>query len=129
LSATSPAITRGSNLRRRSNGPANAFSIVDTGGIIPDDDAVIPANIFKQAGFAIDDAQAIIWVVDARQGLTPLDEELAKLLRGDRANAFWSQRTNRKKGAKWRAEAGEFLPFWVLKEVFSGVGRAGNWTW
>src|SRR3982074_1440568 len=33
------------------------FSIVDTGGIIPDDDAVIPANIFKQAGFAIDDAQ------------------------------------------------------------------------
>ena len=53
------------------------FSLVDTGGIIPDDDAVIPANIFKQAGFAIDDAQAIIWVVDARLGLTPLDEELA----------------------------------------------------
>src|SRR4051795_11763405 len=38
------------------------FSVVDTGGIVPDDDAVIPANIFKQAGFAIDDAQAIIWV-------------------------------------------------------------------
>src|SRR3981081_2243884 len=56
------------------------FSIVDTGGIIPDDDAIIPANIFKQAGFAIDDAQAIIWVVDARLGLTSLDEELAKLL-------------------------------------------------
>jgi len=34
------------------------FSIVDTGGIVPDDDAIIPANIFKQAGFAIDDAQA-----------------------------------------------------------------------
>src|SRR5450432_3932462 len=31
------------------------FSIVDTGGIIPDDDAIMPANIFKQAGFAIDD--------------------------------------------------------------------------
>src|SRR3989442_8122778 len=58
------------------------FSIVDTGGIIPDDDAVIPASILKQAGFAIDEAQALIWVVDARQGLTPLDEELAKLLRG-----------------------------------------------
>ena len=53
------------------------FSIVDTGGIVPDDDAIIPANIFKQAGFAIDDAEALIWVVDARQGLTPLDEELA----------------------------------------------------
>jgi len=57
------------------------FSVVDTGGIVPDDDAIIPSNIFKQAGFAIDDAQAIVWVVDARLGLTPLDEELAKLLR------------------------------------------------
>src|SRR5258705_9973940 len=57
------------------------FSIVDTGGIVPDDDAVIPANIFRQAGFAIDNAQALIWVVEARQGMTPLDEELAKLLR------------------------------------------------
>lgn len=57
------------------------FSIVDTGGIVPDDDAVIPANIFKQAGVAIAEAQAIIWIVDARSGVTPLDEELASLLR------------------------------------------------
>ena len=57
------------------------FSIVDTGGIVPDDDAVIPANIFKQAGVAIAEAQAIIWIVDARSGVTPLDEELALLLR------------------------------------------------
>src|SRR3977135_3214997 len=60
------------------------FSIVDTGGIIPDDDAIIPANIFKQAGFAIDDAQAIVWVVDARLGLTPPDEELRTLWRATR---------------------------------------------
>src|SRR5215471_2427948 len=56
-------------------------AIVDTGGIVPDDDAVIPVNIFKQAAFAIDEAKALIWVVDARQGITPLDEELARLLR------------------------------------------------
>lgn len=59
-----------------------SFAIVDTGGIVPDDDAVIPTNIFKQAAAAIDEAQALLWVVDARQGITPLDEELAKLLRG-----------------------------------------------
>src|SRR5215208_5371324 len=58
------------------------FSLIDTGGIVPDDDAVIPANIFKQAGVAIDEAQLIIWVVDARTGITQLDEELAALLRG-----------------------------------------------
>ena len=58
------------------------FPLIDTGGIVPDDDAVIPANIFKQAGMAIDEAQLLIWVVDARKGITQLDEELAQLLRG-----------------------------------------------
>ena len=57
------------------------FAVVDTGGIVPDDDAVIPANIFKQAGAAIDEAAALVWVVDVRAGITPLDEELARLLR------------------------------------------------
>jgi GTP-binding protein len=57
------------------------FSIVDTGGIVPDDEAVIPANILKQAGLAIGEAEALLWVVDARKGITPLDEELAALLR------------------------------------------------
>ena len=50
-----------------------SFELVDTGGIVPDDEAIIPANIFKQAGFAIERAWAIIWVVDARAGVTPLD--------------------------------------------------------
>src|SRR5262245_8022906 len=57
------------------------FALVDTGGIVPDDEAVIPANILKQAAVAIDEAVALIWVVDARKGVTPLDEELASLLR------------------------------------------------
>jgi GTP-binding protein len=57
------------------------LSLVDTGGIVPDDEAVIPANIFKQAEFAIAEAQAIVWVVDARAGITSLDQELVKLLR------------------------------------------------
>jgi len=58
------------------------FPLIDTGGMVPDDDAVIPANIFKQAGMAIAEAQLLIWVVDARKGITQLDEELAQLLRG-----------------------------------------------
>src|ERR671921_532562 len=53
------------------------FSLIDTGGIVPDDDAVIPANILKQAGVAIEKAQALVWVVGVRKGITPLDEELA----------------------------------------------------
>ncbi|MEQ1644131.1 MAG: ribosome biogenesis GTPase Der, partial [Pyrinomonadaceae bacterium] len=60
---------------------AKMFRLVDTGGIVPDDEAIIPANIFKQASFAIDESVAIIWVLDSRAGVTPLDEELGVLLR------------------------------------------------
>jgi GTP-binding protein len=57
------------------------FEVVDTGGIIPDDQATIPAAIFQQARQAIEQAQLLLFVVDARQGPTPLDEELAARLR------------------------------------------------
>src|ERR1051325_7528808 len=57
------------------------FALVDTGGIVPDDTEVIPAHIFRQAEFAITEAAALLWVVDARAGVPPLDEELVRLLR------------------------------------------------
>jgi GTP-binding protein len=98
------------------------FSIVDTGGIIPDDDAVIPANIFKQAGFAIDDAEAIIWVVDARLGLTPLDEELATLLRATGKRVLVA--ANKSEKARVEAEAGEFYRF-GFEEVFPVSAEQG----
>ncbi len=98
------------------------FSIVDTGGIIPDDDAIIPAEIFKQAGFAIDDAQAIIWVVDARLGLTPLDEELAKLLRATGKRVLVA--ANKAEKARVEAEAGEFYRF-GFEEVFPVSAEQG----
>lgn len=60
---------------------AQMFRLVDTGGIVPDDDAIIPANIFKQASHAIEESVAIIWVLDTHAGITPLDEELGVLLR------------------------------------------------
>src|SRR5882672_8874317 len=102
------------------------FSIVDTGGIIPDDDAIIPANIFKQAGFAIDDAQVLIWVVDARLGMTPLDEELAKLLRATGKRVLVA--ANKVEASRVEAEAGEFYRFGfeavfpVSAEQGSGLG-------
>jgi len=42
---------------------------------------LIPSEIFRQAGVAIDDAAHLILVVDARAGVVPLDEELAQMLR------------------------------------------------
>lgn len=57
------------------------FELVDTGGIVPDDEALIPVNIFRQAQIAIENTDLILWMVDARAGITPLDQEIARLLR------------------------------------------------
>ena len=85
------------------------FELVDTGGIVPDDEAIIPANIFKQAGFAIDSAQAIIWVVDARAGVTPLDEEISVYLRNIGKPVFIA--ANKAETRKVEEEAAEFYQF------------------
>ena len=57
------------------------FEVVDTGGIVPDDKAAIPREILRQAQVAIEGASQLLLVVDVRAGLTPLDSELANLLR------------------------------------------------
>ena len=54
--------------------------IVDTGGIVPDDEALIPAEIFRQAKVGLEEADAIIMVVDGRTELAAPDVELARLL-------------------------------------------------
>jgi len=54
--------------------------IVDTGGVIPDDEALIPSEIFAQAQIALEEANAIIMVVDGRSELASPDLELARLL-------------------------------------------------
>lgn len=57
------------------------LEVVDTGGIIPDDKALIPTEILRQARVAIENAALLVLVVDSTAGLTPMDEELARLLR------------------------------------------------
>ena len=57
------------------------FEVVDTGGMIPAEPDLMAAEIFRQARVAIEEAAHLVLVVDARQGIVPLDEELAQLLR------------------------------------------------
>jgi GTP-binding protein len=57
------------------------FVLIDTGGIIPDDLATIPAEILKQARVALDAADQIILVVDGRTEMTSADRDLAQILR------------------------------------------------
>jgi GTP-binding protein len=55
--------------------------IVDTGGIIPEEKDFIPAEIYRQARVALDEAAAIIMVVDGRTEIAGPDLELVRLLR------------------------------------------------
>ena len=54
--------------------------LIDTGGIVPDDPNLIPAEIFRQARAAFDEAQLIVMVVDGRTEIAAPDIELARLL-------------------------------------------------
>jgi len=55
--------------------------VVDTGGILPEEKELIPSEIFRQARVALDEAAAIIMVVDGRSELAGPDLELVRLLR------------------------------------------------
>ena len=101
------------------------FRLVDTGGIVPDDEAIIPANIFKQASNAISEAEAIIWVVDSRSGAIPLDEEIGVLLRNIGKPIFIA--ANKAESKKVEEDAAEFYKFGfeltpVSAEHGNGVG-------
>jgi GTPase len=75
-----PGITR-DRIYGTANWEGRNFQVVDTGGIVPEDKAGIPGEILRQARVAIDNATRVVQVVDGRTGPTPLDEELALLLR------------------------------------------------
>jgi GTP-binding protein len=75
-----PGITR-DRMYGRTEWNGRVMEVVDTGGIVPDDKAMIPSEIYKQARVAFDSADLMVLVVDSQAGLTPLDQELGRMLR------------------------------------------------
>ncbi|WP_333886547.1 ribosome biogenesis GTPase Der [Clostridium sp.] len=57
------------------------FTIIDTGGIEPENNDVIITKMRRQAQVAIETANVIIFIVDGREGLTAADKEVAQMLR------------------------------------------------
>ena len=74
-----PGITR-DRLYGDAEWRSRRFRVVDTGGIVPEEKDFIPAEIFRQARVALDEAAAIVMVVDGRSELAAPDLELARLL-------------------------------------------------
>jgi len=57
------------------------FFLIDTGGYIPDSKDTFEAAIREQVKISIDEADLILFVLDARDGVTPLDKEISNILR------------------------------------------------
>ena len=82
------------------------FSVIDTGGYIIGSDDIFEAEIRKQVNLAIEEADIIVFVVDVEEGITPMDAEVAKLLRKVKKPIFTA--VNKVDNAMRDADAVEF---------------------
>ena len=57
------------------------FTVIDTGGIIPGDEDNIMVSIYDQAKIACNEADKIIFIVDGKDGINPIDYDIANILR------------------------------------------------
>jgi len=64
------------------------FSVIDTGGYVVGSDDIFEEEIRKQVKLAIDESDAIIFMVDARTGLTGMDEDVVGFLRKSKKQVF-----------------------------------------
>lgn len=101
------------------------FSVIDTGGYVVGSDDVFEAQIDKQVKLAIEEADVILFMVDAHTGITPMDEDVAKLLlREDKPVLLV---VNKVDNLKLREEAVEFYAL-GLGEYYPIVSASGSGT-
>jgi GTP-binding protein len=101
------------------------FSVIDTGGYIKGSDDVFEGEIRRQVELAIDEADAIIFVVDVEEGITPMDEEVAKLLRKVTKPVLLA--INKVDNSMREKDAVEFYNL-GLGEYFTIAGMSGSGT-
>ncbi|MCR5822279.1 MAG: ribosome biogenesis GTPase Der [Bacteroidales bacterium] len=101
------------------------FSVIDTGGYVMGGDDAFEIEIRKQVALAIDEADAILFLVNAREGLTPMDEDVADMLRKCSKPVFLV--ANKVDNAKEMDGLGEFYSL-GLGEPYPIAGISGSGT-
>lgn len=100
------------------------FNVIDTGGFVPDSEDIFEKEIRKQVRIAVDEADAIIFMVDVATGITDLDESMADLLRRSKKPVYLA--VNKVDNGERELEASEFysLGFETIYTVssISGTG-------
>ncbi|MEM7087575.1 MAG: ribosome biogenesis GTPase Der [Bacteroidota bacterium] len=101
------------------------FSLIDTGGYVVGSDDIFEAEIDKQVELAIDEADAIIFMVDVETGVTGMDEEVAQLLRKSKKPFFLA--VNKVDSANRQNDAVEFYSLGVEKYyTLSSINGSGT---
>ncbi|QIE59273.1 ribosome biogenesis GTPase Der [Rasiella rasia] len=101
------------------------FSLIDTGGYVVGSDDIFEAEIDKQVELAIDEADAIIFMVDVESGITGMDEEVAQLLRKSQKPFFLA--VNKVDSSKRENDAVEFYSLGVEKYyTISSINGSGS---
>jgi len=97
------------------------FRLIDTGGYVPRSEDLFEKAIREQVEIAVEEADAILFVVDCRVGLTPMDLDIAKLLRESNKKFFLV--VNKVDSENYEAAAAEFYSLGV-DEVYdvSAIG-------
>jgi GTP-binding protein len=101
------------------------FSVIDTGGYIKGSDDVFEAEIRRQVELAIDEADVIVFLVDVEEGITPMDAEVAKLLRKVTKPVLVA--VNKVDNSMREKDAVEFYNL-GLGEYFTIAGMSGSGT-
>ena len=101
------------------------FSLIDTGGYVLGSDDVFEAEIDKQVELAIDEADAVVFMVDVETGVTGMDEDVAKLLRKVKKPVFLV--VNKVDNAKRAQDAVEFYSL-GLGDYFTIASINGSGT-
>lgn len=105
-----------------------SFQVVDTGGLVFDDQSTFLPEIRAQAFIAIREAAAVVLCVDGKEGLNPLDKELASFLRREASKAPVLVAVNKCESDAGLSQAAEFWslglgePFPVSAIHGSGTG-------
>jgi GTP-binding protein len=99
------------------------FTVIDTGGFVPDSQNVFEKAIREQAQYAVDEADVIVMVVDGSKGLHPIDKEVAKILRKKAKKVLLA--VNKIDDSKHERNVGQFfeLGFGKVMGISAQLGR------
>ncbi len=117
-----PGVTR-DRLYGQMNFEGREFDVVDTGGFDPSPTDPLIATMKEQVEMALAEADAVFFVMDALQGVTPMDEEIVRMLRRHKKPVFYL--VNKCDGYNKEVAASEFYSLGVepIHFISSAHGR------